>query len=685
MPARLREEADLLVLKLGGDAAEFQHQKAAAKTIAGYRYDPKLKAWCYRNDDETLIALANRVEPEMPKTLEARVQNAAAEQAEQLVTTLPDDADLLLPWADRLAPKQRAGIDFMARHPHAILADEMGAGKSVESIATVYEYLLRCNQHATQGPNSPQGVSASISTDAQGAVARETQAMASTESSASSEESARSNSEISREDQADHHGSKGQAVRGLRDATASRADGPGSRSRNEDVQPGTVDEATKAEGLDVDGGNQGGDSEVRGSVPELSSTPAPRVLIVCLNAAVGHWQREIKKWCGADSTIISGGPKERADELKKSADWTIINVEKLALMITDLKKVKWDAVIADEAHSFKNYKAKRTKALLKLKAPVQIAASGTPIMNSPAELFPLLKWAEPEAHTSYWAFFYTYCEFYEGARNRKIITGVKNADQLRFVLANKLVRRTKREIHPEIPEPFDPIIYEPEMKEEQAKLYKAAVTDFWLEVAQDIPDADREEAASIVESGDLAPLMLMIPNAAARTVRLRQIATSPSLVGGVEASGKLDEIERLVLDGGIDRPWVWFAWFRDSVDLLVSRFQNMGIEAHGFRGGEGERPDELAQSFQAGEFPIIVATIRSGGQSIELQNASDCGFAEEEYVPGINQQAFDRIDRMGQLLRPQRHIVRTPGTVETGKIAPAQGTKKLIVTTILGG
>jgi hypothetical protein len=111
----------------------------------------------------------------------------------------------------------------------------------------------------------------------------------------------------------------------------------------------------------------------------------------------------------------------------------------------------------------------------------------------------------------------------------------------------------------------------------------------------------------------------------------------------------------------------------------------MGIEAHGFKGGEGERPDELAQSFQAGEFPIICATIRSGGQSIELQTAADCGFAEEEYVPGINQQAFDRIDRMGQTQRPQRHIVRTPGTVETGKIAPAQGTKKLIVTTILGG
>jgi len=566
MPARLREEADLLVLKLGGDAAEFQHQKAAAKTIAGYRYDPKLKAWCYRNDDETLIALANRVEPEMTKPLEQRVQAAAAEQAEQLVTTLPDDAPVMVPWQDRLAPKQRAGIDFMAEHPHAILADEMGAGKTAEAISTVYEH-------------------------------------------------------------------------GLRQQTA-ELDGEG------------------AESIHV----------------------APRVLVICLNAATGHWKREIKKWAGDEATVITGGPDKRAAELENAERWVIINWEKLALMVDELKEIKWDGVLADEAHSAKNPKSKRTKALWKCKAPVQIAMSGTPVMNNPGELFPLLKWLRPEQYTSYWAFFFNFTEYYEGARNRKIVTGVKNADALRFELADKLVRRTKREIHPEIPKPFDPIVYEPEMKKEQAKLYKEALTEFWLTVAEEVKPEEREELAAAVEADNV----LMIPNAAARTVRLRQIATSPALLGGVESSGKLDEIERLVLEGG-DRPWVWFAWYRETVDLLVSRFQNMGYDARGFKGNEGERPDELAQAFQAGEFPIICATIKSGGQSIELQTAADCGFAEEEYVPGINQQAFDRIDRMGQTQRPQRHIVRTPGTVETGKIAPAQGTKKLIVTTILGG
>jgi len=564
VPARLKQERDVLALKLGGDEDEFQRQKAAAKTIAGYRWNPENKTWDYMDTDDTLLDIMRKVEPDMTKPLEERVQAVAASKAEELVTVLPDDATLALPWRNRLAPKQRSGVDFMVREGgHAILADDMGGGKTVESIATVHEYAIRTGDPA-----------------------------------------------------------------------------------------------------------------------EL---PPPRVLVVALNdAATGHWQREIRKWADEDSSIITGGPRDRTGELAASKNWTIITWSKLTLMVDELRKVKWDAIIADEAHFAKNVDSKRTKALLKLRAPVQLAVTGTPVMNNPGELFPLLKWGWPEQYTSFWGFFYKFTEYYEGARNRKVITGVKNPDALRFELANKLVRRTKREIHPDIPEPFDPIIYEPPMKKDQEKLYKEAVDNFWLEVAQEVTEEDRAGMLTAVEKGDLQTAMLMIPNAAARTTRLRQIATSPYLLGGPDESGKLDEIERLVHDGGKGRPWVWFAWYRDTVDLLVERFNAMGHPARGFKGGDNTA-DDLAQQFQAGEFDIICCTIKSGGQSIEFYRASDCGFAEEDWVPGINQQAFDRIDRKGQTTRPQRHIMRTPGTVETGRIAPTLGTKNLIIDTILGG
>ena len=676
MPARLREEDDLLLLKLGGDSDEFQRQKAAAKTIAGYRWEPAKKVWVFRNDDETLIQLARRVEPDMTKPLEQRLQAAAAEQADQLVTILPDDASVAIPWRERLAPKQRSAVDFMAEHPHCILADDMGAGKTAEAISTIYEALIRAS--ILLNGNTNQDLS-ELSPDAPGArVLAEFRQLGRTPGllqGMPEGDAAQTNSE----GDGGPEEVQGSAVCRLRDSAASGVHGSGSHQTS----------AVRSDESGVESENDGGRvGPMRASVPELSSAatlPRPRVLVICLNAATGHWQREIKKWCGDESTVIDGDKEHRLGELEKSENWTIINWEKLPLMVKHLAKIKWDAVFADEAHFAKNPKAKRTKALWKCRAPIQLAISGTPIMNNPGELFPLLKWCRPDQYTSYWAFFYKFTEYHEGARHRKIVTGVKNPDALRFELADKLVRRSKREIHPDIPEPFDPIVYEPPMKPEQEKLYKAAVKDFWLEVAQEIKPEDREDLAEAVERDDFETVKLMIPNAAARMVRQRQIATSPALLGGPDESSKLDEIERLVVDGGSGRPWVWFAWYRETVDLLVKRFNALGIEAHGFKGDEGNRPDELAQSFQAGEFDIIVGTIKSGGQSIEFFRASDCGFAEEEFVPGINQQAFDRVDRKGQQQRPQRHIIRVPGTVETGRVAPAQATKNIIVKTILGG
>lgn len=423
-----------------------------------------------------------------------------------------------------------------------------------------------------------------------------------------------------------------------------------------------------------------------------------------------HWRRELKKWADVpDEKIVivdaSGkdAAKKRAEQVANIPEggWCLVNWEKLQKRVKlagesakkkgPLDKVKWYGVIADEAHRAKNHDSQQSKALQRLRAPVQIAATGTPVMNNPGELYALLAWLRPEQYTSYWAFYYSYTEFYKGYQGRDVIIGVKNADDLRFELSDKMVRRTKREIHPDIPEPLDPIIYEPPMSAKQAKIYAEAEKDFWFEIAQ-APDISREQKLEMVEALEdeaisVETVKMMIPNAAARTMRMRQVATSPAILGGEDVSSKLDEAEQIVLSNGIDQPFVWFAWFKDTVDLLVHRFRELGADARGFHGGNSTREEraEMAAAFQAGEFSIICATIKTGGTGIDLYRAADCGFIEEDWVPGENQQAFDRIDRKGQGFHPQRHILRAPDTVDVGKIAPKLATKQLIVETITGG
>lgn len=638
MPARLIQGDEVLYVKLGGTKEEFQAQLARVKSMSGKRYNPDHpehgKVWEIPDDDPALLKLVHTVEPELPPGLLARVRAARQEQATELVTQIPDDAELLVPWAPLMAPKQRAGVEFMLEtaQGHAILADDMGGGKTLQSITVIYEKWLREN-----GETPFLG-------------------------------------------------------------------------RILDIAPAAVLDHWRRElsrwllGIDL---NEKHLMQLTTHIEDPDEARAERERLL------PEWQAKLMAWgtkmgfAPEKVTIVEASGKDAA---KKRAEqvaavpeggWCLVNWEKLQKRVKlagesakkkgPLDKIKWYGVIADEAHRAKNHDSQQSKALQRLRAPLQIAATGTPVMNNPGELYALLAWLRPEQYTSFWAFYYSYTEFYKGYQGRDVIIGVKNADGLRFELSDKMVRRTKREIHPDIPEPLEPIVYEPPMSAKQAKIYAEAEKDFWFEIAQapDISKAQKLEMVEALEDEHLSieTVKMMIPNAAARTMRLRQVATSPAILGGEDVSSKLDEAEQIVLSNGVDQPFVWFAWFKDTVDLLCNRFQALGIDARGFHGGNSVREEraDMAAEFQAGEFPIICATIKTGGTGIDLFRASDCGFIEEDWVPGENQQAFDRVDRKGQTFHPQRHILRAPDTVDVGKIAPKLATKQLIVETITGG
>lgn len=573
MPARLSEDGDVLVLSLGGSKEEFADQLAKVKMIPGRRYNSVERQWEMPNDLETLLKVVHTIEPEMPAILQGKIKAAKAELQQELVTKLPDDAKLIVPWADKLTPKQRSGVDFLAEHPHSLLADDMGAGKTIEAISTVYEYHYRKLEY-------------------------------------------------------------------------------------------TID---------------------RGMFQ-------PKVLVVAPNSVTGVWVRELSKWGDIPATVIDGKTKQKRIAQLESADgWVIINWEKLRLM-PELAKVKWDAVIADESHRAKNRKAKQTKALWKLRAPIQLALSGTPIMNEPAELWSILHWLRPEQYTSYWAFFYNYTDYYDGYRGKPVILGVKNADRLRFELGDKMVRRTKREIHRDIPERLPTQMIEVPMKPKQKKLYEDAKDAFWLEIAQEAVEnkANNPDSPTVIqvtealEASDIDTLRLLIPNAASRLTRMRQIATSPALLGGPDESSKLDAVIETIMDGG-DRPFVVFGWYKDTIKLVLERLKRKNISAQGFTGDTPANEREpMAAAFQRGDFQVIAATIMSGGTGIDLYRSSDPLFAEQDWVPANNNQAIDRTDRKGQRNPVLPRFFLTADTVDTGRIAPKNRTKEFIVDSILG-
>lgn len=435
------------------------------------------------------------------------------------------------------------------------------------------------------------------------------------------------------------------------------------------------------------------EAEARGKHIPLDLLDAP-VLVVTPNAVKGKWAAEIEEWSskltGEHPNIIIPGKtrpqRQKALRAIGPRDWVIVHWE-MVRAEPMLQKIQWRAKIGDEAHREKNPKAQVSKSMVKIRAPLILLLTGTPVLNSPDELWNLLRDLRPDQYgvgsaqkVGYWRFYNDYVNYIEGAWGKEII-GVKNPDRLRFELSDKLVRRTKKEMLdlPEKTRVRVPI----EMLPAQAKLYHEAETDFWLQVVQDIGEEKASQAAKALEAGDTHTFTYLIPNGAARVTRLRQILSTPALLGAEDNSAKLDAAVEIVTDHP-EEQFVIFTAYRGTAEILKRRLESQQprVTTDILYGGIKD-PHAIEEEFTAGKLRVVIATIDYGGVGLDLQAASQAIFLERSWVPKINEQAEDRLHRIGQCRPVTIHIFEGRGTIDVGRIAVVNRKKDAISGAIL--
>ena len=119
-----------------------------------------------------------------------------------------------------------------------------------------------------------------------------------------------------------------------------------------------------------------------------------KVLIIApLRVARNTWSDEIKKWDhlqGLRYSIAVGTAAERIKALNADADIYIINRENVPWLVEESGlPFDYDMVVVDELSSFKNWNAKRFKALMKVRPKVKriVGLTGTPSSNGLMDLF----------------------------------------------------------------------------------------------------------------------------------------------------------------------------------------------------------------------------------------------------------------------------------------------------------
>ena len=319
---------------------------------------------------------------------------------------------------------------------------------------------------------------------------------------------------------------------------------------------------------------------------------------------------------------------------------------------------------------------------------IVIPMTGTPILNKPTDLYPLLSLIWPEKFNDVHDFERMYCEKNQYSGRWQFKPG--GLKRLTNELAGRYVARDRKTAGVILPKQ-DLVIHNIELDEKQ-----------YPQQARVISDLTKHAMVALAEGTIKAPVLYTI----ALITRKRQANVWPagiefkngeglvvfSVGDEVRESIKLDRIllpadrsesgdaEGLVADftAGGDltngERVVIFSQFKQPLKELERRIAEAGISVVRLDGDTDKATHEAIEidfdrkySDQPGyeiKWQVLLANYRAGGQSLNFTGATQVIMLDEEWNPGKEEQAANRVDRIGQTEESTVHILRIDGTID---------------------
>ena len=385
-----------------------------------------------------------------------------------------------------------------------------------------------------------------------------------------------------------------------------------------------------------------------------------KVLVICPASLKLNWQYEARKW------LIDNNLKPEVIDAKnpliETMNFAIINYDILNKYKAILQNCIWDIMIVDECHFLKNPKAQRTKAVLGapeskktsygkttitpaiegIKASRKMFLTGTPIVNRPIEIFPVLNNIAPNKFGNFFKFATRYCGAYQN-RFGWDFSGASNLEELQNRLRETcMVRRLKVDVLKELPAKSRSVIEIPvdgkvsfvkkEQKtqashEETINALRAAVE---LAKVSDDKSVYAESVNQLTETSQVA--FTEISELRKQTAIAKAPAIAEYIKENIESSGKI----------------VLFAHHHEVIDTFVAELSEIGCVKLDGRNTMQSR-NKAVQSFQNDpSVKVFIGGIQAAGVGLTLTASSHVIFAELDWVPGNMSQAEDRCHRIGQ-------------------------------------
>ena len=281
-------------------------------------------------------------------------------------------------------------------------------------------------------------------------------------------------------------------------------------------------------------------------------------------------------------------------------------------------------IILDECQQIKNTGAERTKAVRSVAKKIDrvIALSGTPITNNGSEYFPILNILRPDKVNNKEHFIMRWFDTYFNGYAQKV-GGIKNIPAWQDFTKDFIIRRTRAEVLPDLPEITRNYRFE-ELGAKTQELYNQIFTQF--------------QDAYLY--GDKSNKLSYESNILGYLNKMRHVT------GIAKIPGVVDFAEEFLTE--TDRKIVIFNHHIDIAKEVVER-----IEGKGFGKNLVYAPspvdNNLVDLFTNNpEKRILIGSTLALGEGFNLQCASDCIIMEREWTPAKEEQAEGRFPRPGQ-------------------------------------
>lgn len=392
------------------------------------------------------------------------------------------------------------------------------------------------------------------------------------------------------------------------------------------------------------------------------SSGISRVLIVCPASLRLNWKAEWTKWSvGRIRPLVVTDTWFRGIELIPGLMEAVSTLPPVAVILSyagmkkhkaAIDRVAWDVAIFDEAHALKNHDTQQSKAVFgyyarvpnhpkhqpPIEAKKRIFLTGTPIVNKPEELWPMLHSIDPTGlGADRRDYFNRYVDPPLPPRMLGDIskwisdtTKWRRADLHARLVNSVMIRRLKADVLTDLPP-----------KRRQMVLLDVAGADRVLAAERSALSAVAKKRAEL----ELLPHEEAVKALAGwRGASMAEIARIRHETAVAKIPAMCDHILTM-LDGY--SKIVVFAHHHDVLDALKEIVPTATVSLDG-RNSDKEKDNAVKRFQEEAGVRLFVGGLRAAGLGITLTAASAVAFAELDWTPAAMVQAEDRMHRIGQ-------------------------------------